>query len=159
MTETTDDRGTHAFKPSRSLLRASLALGASPCCLRTSLRCAESNVSCGKLPPEGGCLMRVLCLYLIPPLCWWRSPRRFGHCRFKLLFFKRGGCEATPRLEEKQQFRLWKFPAGTACRGSKGGPAVRRGRRSVELPLPARHDAWSLRIRQKGLEVAEPGWR
>jgi len=81
----------------------------------------------------------------------------------ELLFCKKGSCEAThaegfsPSPEEKQQFRLWKSPTGTAYRGSKGESAGRRGRRVVDLPFPAYHDAWSLRSRQKGWEVAEPG--
>lgn len=175
-TETTDDtewgqlgtapgwvlglgKGICAFKPSLSLLRASLALGASPCCLRTGLHCAKSS------NPWGVALLARACAPFLP------SAERealidlaiVGLCS-ELLFCKKGSCEAThaegltPCPEEKQQFRLWKSSPGAAYRGSKGGPAVRRGRRAVELPFPDHHDAWSLGSRQKGREVAEPGW-
>lgn len=139
-------KGTRAFKPSQPLLGASLALGASPCCLRTGLHCSESSVPCRVA------LLAQACAPFLP------SAKEeaivdlaiVGLC-CKLLFCKKGSCAAThaqnltPHPEEKQQFGLWKFPPGATYRGSKGGPAVRRERRAVDLPFPAHHHAWSLR--------------
>lgn len=148
-------KGTRAFKPSQPLLGVCLALGASPCCLRTGLHCSESSVPCRVA------LLAQACAPFLP------SAKEeaivdlaiVGLC-CKLLFCKkRQLCgypcpELDPSPRGKAAVQTVEISSRCHLRRKQGRTSSQEGKEGSRPAIPSPPSRLES---QKGWEVAEPG--